>query len=36
LSDEDFQYTWDYFQEVRNLYTRASQEGRFVLFTADQ
>ncbi len=36
LSDEDFGYTWDWFQGVRNLYTRAANEGRFVLFTADQ
>ena len=36
LSDEDFHYTWDWFQRVRDLYTRAAKEGRFVLFTADQ
>jgi Domain of unknown function (DUF1877). len=36
LSEEDFGYTWDWFQGVRDLYTRAAQEGRFVLFTADQ
>ena len=36
LSDEDFRYTWDWFQSVRDLYTRAAKEGRFVLFTADQ
>jgi len=36
LSDEDFRYTWDWFQSVRDLYTRAAQAGRFVLFTADQ
>jgi hypothetical protein len=36
LSEEDFEYTWDWFQGVRDLYTRAAQEGRFVLFTADQ
>ena len=36
LTDEDFRYTWDSFQGVRDLYTRAAQEGRFVLFTADQ
>jgi hypothetical protein len=36
LSDEDFRYTWDYFQEVRELYTKAAKAGRFVLFTADQ
>jgi hypothetical protein len=36
LSDEGFRYTWDWFQGVRDLYTRAAQERRFVLFTADQ
>jgi hypothetical protein len=36
LTDEDFRYTWDWFQGVRDLYTRAAKEGRFVLFTADQ
>ena len=36
LSDEDFRYTWDWFQDVRELYTRAAQQGRFVLFSADQ
>jgi hypothetical protein len=36
LSDEDFRYTWNGFQGVRELYTRAAQAGRFVLFTADQ
>ncbi|HWL10255.1 MAG TPA: YfbM family protein [Planctomicrobium sp.] len=36
LSEEDFRSTWEWFQGVRDLYTRAAQEGRFVLFTADQ
>ena len=36
LSEEDFRYTWDWFQDVRDLYLRASKEGRYVLFTADQ
>jgi hypothetical protein len=36
LSDEDFGYTWDWFQGVRDLYERAAKDGRFVLFTADQ
>lgn len=36
LSEEDFQYTWDNLQSVRDLFQRAAQEGRFVLFTADQ
>jgi len=36
LSDQDFRYTWDCFQGVRELYALAAKEGRFVLFTADQ
>ena len=36
LSNEDFSYTWDGFDAVRELYTRAAQAGRFVLFAADQ
>lgn len=36
LTEEDFRYTWDWFQAVRDLYTRAAEAGRFVLFTADQ
>jgi hypothetical protein len=36
MSEEDFGYTWEWFQEVRNLYLRAASEDRFVLFTADQ
>jgi len=36
LDDEDFAYTWSWFQDVRDLYRRAAAEGRYVLFTADQ
>ena len=36
LSDEDFGYTWDWFQGVRKFWLRAAEEGRYVLFTADQ
>jgi hypothetical protein len=36
LTDEDFGYTWEWFQHVREFYQRAATEGRFVLFTADQ
>ena len=36
LSEEDFRCTWKWFQGVRTLYTRASKEGRYILFTADQ
>ena len=36
LTGEDFQYTWEWFQEVRTLYRTAATENRHVLFTADQ
>ncbi len=36
LTDEDFEYTWDWFQNVRQLYNRAAENNRYVLFTADQ
>ncbi len=36
LSDDDFLYTWGWFQNVRELYARAALEQRYVLFTADQ
>lgn len=36
LTDEDFEYTWEWFQGVRQLYSRAAAERRCVLFTADQ
>ena len=36
LSEEDCRYTWDWFQGIRDLYRRAAEDGRFVLFTADQ
>jgi len=36
ISEDDFSYTWEWFQGVRALYQRAAKEGRFVLFTASQ
>jgi hypothetical protein len=36
LSEEDFGYTWDNFQAVREFWMHAADEGRHVLFTADQ
>jgi hypothetical protein len=36
LSEEDFGYTWDHFQGVRDFWTNAASEGRYVLFTANQ
>ncbi|MEM1438269.1 MAG: YfbM family protein [Pseudomonadota bacterium] len=36
LSDDDLEYTWSWFNGIRDLYSRAAEEGRYVLFTADQ
>lgn len=36
LGDDDFEYTWIWFQRVCELYRRAAAEGRYVLFTANQ
>jgi hypothetical protein len=35
-SEEDLEYTWDWFQEVRDLWSRAAAAGRAVVFTVDQ
>lgn len=36
IGEEDFAYTWEWFQGVRDLYVAAAAQGRHVLFTADQ
>jgi|GEM_PF-235061 len=36
LTEEDCEYTWEWFQGVRDFWLRAAAEGRYVLFTADQ
>jgi len=36
VSEEDFGYTWDWFEGVREFWRHAADEGRYVLFTADQ
>lgn len=36
LSEEDFQYTWEWFQCVRDLFRTAADSKRYVLFTVDQ
>jgi len=36
LSEDDYQYTWGWFQGIRNLFAKAADGGRYVLFTADQ
>ena len=35
-TNEGFGHTWEWFQNVRDLYSRASNNGRYILFTADQ
>ena len=36
LTDEDFGYTWGWFETLREFYARAATARRHVLFTADQ
>lgn len=36
LSENDFGYTWIWFEEVRELFLRAAAVKRHILFTADQ
>ena len=36
LTEDDLEYTWEWFQNVRDLYFRAAIELRYILFTADQ
>lgn len=36
LSDEDFQYTWENFNDLRALFQKAAASGRAVVFTVDQ
>jgi Domain of unknown function (DUF1877) len=35
-SEEDFESTWSWFQEVRDLWSRAATAGRAVIFTVSQ
>jgi hypothetical protein len=34
--EEDSEYTWEYFQEVRDFFRRMAGNGRSIIFTADQ
>lgn len=36
VSEEDFGYTWFWFQSLREFYYRTAEAGRYMLFTADQ
>ena len=34
--EEDLQFTWAWFEDVRQLYRKAAERGRAVIFTVDQ
>jgi hypothetical protein len=36
LTDEDFEYTWDWFKGVRELYVKAADAKRPIIFSVDQ
>ena len=36
VTEEDFQYTWEWLEGSLAFWTQAAQEGRHVLFTVDQ
>ena len=36
LTEQDFEYTWSYFCEVRDFYRRAAERGLAVIFAVDQ
>jgi hypothetical protein len=35
MGDEDFEYTWENFLDVRRFYRKAAKAGRAVIFTVD-
>lgn len=35
LSDDDFRYTWVYFEDIRKLWSTAAASGRSVVFSVD-
>jgi hypothetical protein len=36
ISEDDFQYTWEWFSGIPDFIARADNEGRAVIFTVDQ
>jgi hypothetical protein len=36
LTDDDFDYTWYWFNKSKDFWELAAKENRYVLFTADQ
>ena len=35
IGEEDFEYTWGWFEGLSQLFKKASLEGRVVIFTVD-
>lgn len=36
LTDEDFEYTWDWLEQSKGFWKLAAEKNRYVLFTVDQ
>jgi hypothetical protein len=36
MGEDDYGYTWSYFEETRKFFQKASEAGRAVVFTVDQ
>ena len=36
IDEEDFEYTWGWFNDLPSLYQKAAQNGRSILFSVDQ
>ncbi len=36
VNQQDYEYTWYWFQGVRDLYYRAAEANRYILFSASQ
>jgi hypothetical protein len=36
INEEDFEYSWSYFEDIRDFFARAATEGRAVVFTMSQ
>lgn len=36
IDEEDFEYSWEYFEFMKAFFTRAAAAGRSTVFTADQ
>jgi hypothetical protein len=35
IGEDDFGYTWESFQDIRNLFAKAAKNGRAIIFTTD-